>query len=92
MRVLSVRVRPCYVIEGEDWTFIVEFIPSTGTPGFTHRVAVNRKLQKMWLAEGFKPNGKSAVFFLDRYLREIDGMPGLEGVPGTRHQRKLLSV
>jgi hypothetical protein len=41
----------------------VVFRPVQRVPGFTHRVIVNQ-VATGWLASGFKPNAKHAVYFL----------------------------
>jgi len=50
---------------------IVQFVPITNVPGFTHRVTMNGAAYA-WLGDNAKPNRKSAEYFLDRYLNTID--------------------
>ena len=41
----------------------VDFIPYNNVPGWTHRIAINGVLTKLWLSDTHKPSAKTAEFF-----------------------------
>lgn len=54
-------------------SFTVLFIPESAVPGYTHKVAVQRGLDRLshcagWLSEGFKLDHQIVEFFLKKFL------------------------
>lgn len=61
--------RYIFHVDGGD-TQIIDFIPMTGCPGFSHRVARNGQLTSKWLGDSFSPSETSALDMLDMLLEE----------------------
>ncbi len=53
----------------------IEFVPIQGMPEHTHRVAINGRLEKVWLPREQKPNRKAAEFYMRVWCALRDGLP-----------------
>lgn len=63
----TATTRPTYVVKEKASYWVVTFIPCGGAPGFTHRIYINGLWTGSWLAQEFKPNGKNAIYFVEKH-------------------------
>jgi hypothetical protein len=77
-----------YSVEHEGRRVRVDFVPEKHVPGFTHRVAVDGTLTRMWLSSTHKPNGKSACYFAGRWVAEQQRQMGSGTTTAEREQQQ----
>lgn len=60
---------PTYYDQSGKWR--VTFYPIKNCPGFSHKVIINAR-PAGWLGAEFRPSGKTAAFYLERFGPYID--------------------
>jgi hypothetical protein len=54
---------------------VIEFVPVSDMPGFTHQIAVNGRAQPLWCPQGKHPGKSLAQFFTRVYCALQEGRP-----------------